>query len=93
MKDLSVEQRVAITKAFCDRIEEKGYRAMVYGNAKWLLERLDYSEIADYDIWYANWDFYHWPYKLAMYQYSSSGRVDGISGRVDMNIGFFNYQE
>lgn len=92
MKDLTVEERTKITIAFCERIKEKGYQPMVYGNAKWLLEKLDFSQIVKYDIWYANWDFYNWPYNLGVYQYSSNGKVDGISGRVDMNVGFFNYQ-
>ena len=91
MKKLTVEERTAITKAFCDRLEEKGYQGMVYGNGKWLMERLNYGEIANYGIWYANWDYFYWPYKVGVYQYSSEGKVDGIAGRVDMNVGFFNY--
>jgi len=90
MKKLTPEERTAITIAFCERVKEKGYEPMVYGNGKWLMERLNYSEVANYGIWYANWDYYYWPYRLGAYQYTSEGRVDGISGRVDMNVGFFD---
>jgi len=93
MKNLSQDEKTKIAIAFCQRINDAGYKTVIYGNAKWLLESLHYPEIAQYGIWYANWDFYHWPYELLMHQYTSSGTVDGIRGRVDMNIGFFNYQE
>lgn len=91
MKELTTVEKTAIARAFCQRIQEAGYDTLVYGNAKWLLESLNYQEIAEYGVWYANWDFLHWPYELMMYQYSSSGKVNGIKGRVDMDIGFFNY--
>ncbi len=93
MKNLTTAEKTAIALAFCQRIEAAGYKAVVYGNAKWLLESLTYSEVAKYGIWYANWNYLHWPYELYAYQYTSSGTVDGINGRVDMNLGFFNYGE
>lgn len=93
MAKLTVEQRVAITKAFCDRINSAGYQSIIYGNSKWLVEQLDYPEIAKYQIWYANWDYFTWPYDVKVYQYTSNGKVKGIEGRVDMNIAFYNYQE
>lgn len=91
MAKLTVENRVAIAKAFCDTIEAADYQAMIYGNATWMVEKLDFPEVANYKVWYANWDYFTWPYEVAMYQYTSSGKVAGISTRVDMNIGFFNY--
>ena len=30
-------------------------------------------------------------YKINMWQYSDEGNVDGISGKVDMNISFVEY--
>ena len=93
MKDLTTAEKTAIALAFCQRIEAAGYKAVVYGNAKWLLESLNYAEVAKYGIWYANWNYLHWPYELYAYQFTSNGTVDGIKGRVDMNIGFFNYPQ
>ena len=93
MKNLTQEERTAITRAFCERIKEAGYDTLVYGNGKWLLERLNYEEIAEFGTWYANWDYFYWPYKVTYYQYTSNGKVSGIPGRVDMNVGFYNYYD
>ncbi len=93
MKDLTVEERVAITKAFCDRIIEKGHKPLVYGNAKWFMERLELSEVIQYGVWYANWDYYTWPYDVSYYQYTDGGKVEGIETSVDLNISFKGYQQ
>ena len=41
----------------------------------------------DYDFWFAQYksqpDFY---YDFQMWQYTSSGRVDGIQGNVDLDV-------
>lgn len=88
MIHLETKDKTAITKAFCDHIKSNGYTPMVYGNSKWLIESLNYNEIEQYPIWYANWSNYHWPYRVDYYQYTDSGMVAGINTLVDMNIKF-----
>lgn len=86
---LSVDEKTAIAKSFCDTMKENNYQCLIYGNSKWLMERLNFEEVADYGIWHAQYSYYNFAYKLDMFQYTSSGKVDGISGKVDLNMGFF----
>ena len=56
------------------------------------LQRLDLSELSDCRIWYAQYAAF--PSRedaFAIWQYSSSGRIDGINGNVDYNISFVDY--
>ena len=89
-KDLSMEQRTLNVIAFCERIREKGYEPIIYGNLKSLMIMMDISSLEDYDKWFA---YYHYPlrfpYKIKMWQYSATRRVDGIEGDVDLNLMFY----
>lgn len=80
--------------AFCERIKEAGYTPMIYANKRWFLTRLDLTRLADYDMWHAAYvDAPDTPYMYTMWQYSSTGTVDGINGSVDLNISFVDYSE
>ncbi|MCC8126413.1 MAG: glycoside hydrolase family 25 protein [Clostridiales bacterium] len=73
--------------AFCDTVQDAGYDAMIYCNMIWQAYWLDLKELADYSIWYADYQpLPQTPYNFAFWQYTESGRVDGISGDVDLNI-------
>ncbi len=89
-KDLSMEQRTLNVIAFCERIREKGYEPIIYGNLKSLMIMMDISRLEDYDKWFA---YYHYPlrfpYKIKMWQYSATRKVDGIEGDVDLNLMFY----
>lgn len=92
MNGLTTAQRTDFTIAFCDEVEKAGYTPMIYGGIKWLVEMVDISRLVKYDKWFAQ--FYKtpfFPYDLQMWQYTSSGKVDGIAGNVDINIGFKDY--
>lgn len=85
--DVTGEQFTKNTIAFCERVEEAGYKPMVYCNMLWQAYELDLKELSDYPIWYADYEPYpQTPYDFAYWQYSSEGKVDGIQGNVDMNI-------
>ena len=78
--------RTNITKTFCEMIEGAGYWAGIYANKSWLTSKLNMNELNAYTVWVAQWantNTYKGPY--AMWQYTSDGSVNGISGRVDMN--------
>ena len=70
--------------AFCQRIKELGYEPGYYLNRDYSRNYIDESKLKGYKRWYAYYsstkqtDCYLW-------QYSSSGKVNGISGNVDMN--------
>jgi len=90
MDGLTAEQMTDNCLAFCNRVREAGYTPMVYGNLMTFMMMLDQQRLADIDKWFAyyNNDFYY-PYKYRIWQYSESGRVDGIEGDVDLNLAFY----
>lgn len=78
--------------AFCDMIKEAGYTPMVYANRSQALQHYDMSRITGYDLWLAEYlDEPKYPYEFTMWQYTCDGYVDGIEGRVDLNICFKDY--
>lgn len=81
------EQFTKNTVAFCNRVKEAGYEPMVYSNMLWEAYNLNLEELADYPIWYADYEALpQTPYKFEYWQYTNEGRVDGIAGNVDINI-------
>ena len=64
---------------------------MLYSPSRELYFKYDLSRLADIDIWYCEYsDVPTFYYQFSMWQYSSTGRVDGIDADVDMNICFTN---
>ena len=85
---------VDICKTFLLGIEEAGYYASLYASLSWLNNQLNSNELDRFDKWVAQWNTscaYKKPYGI--WQYSDSGKVDGINGNVDMNIAYTNYPE
>lgn len=79
--------------AFCDTIKAAGYTPMVYANYNTLTKYIDYKTLqGKYKIWLANYTTNGtattYPGDYWMWQYSSSGRVNGISKVVDINYIF-----
>lgn len=81
------ELRTDCAIAFMDTIAAAGYKPMLYANTGWLIMKLDLERLSAYDLWYAYYgDDIYYPYHFTMWQYTSSGKVNGIPGTVDMNI-------
>ncbi len=78
--------------AFCKKVSDAGYKPMIYFNSYCGYLKYNLSKIANIDFWFAQYSekptFY---YNFQMWQYTSSGKVDGIAGNVDMNISFKKY--
>ena len=84
---MSVAQRTAITKAFCETVKNAGYMPGVYASTSWYNNQLNVAELAGYDIWVAHYaNVCGYKGKYHMWQYTSSGTVPGVNGRVDVNI-------
>ena len=84
---LSTAQRTAHIKAFCGTIQNAGYKAGVYANKTWFTSKINTSQLTGYKIWlaqYAATPTYN-ATRYDMWQYTSKGKVSGISGNVDMN--------
>lgn len=76
--------------AFCETIKAAGYTPMIYGNLESFLYMLDIEKVEAYDKWFAQYDSsIYFPYDFEIWQYSESGAVDGISGKVDLNVSFY----
>ena len=75
-------------EAFCDTIEKSGYSAGIYTNKYFFTTYLDYKKLEEkYTIWVAQYnDTNTYRGKYDMWQYTSSGKVAGIKGNVDMDI-------
>ena len=81
----------ACALAFCKVIEDAGYLPMTYGSPRKVYSggiQLEYLQ--DYPFWLAHYTKDTAPtsfrYNYQMWQYSSTGQVDGIEGNVDLNI-------
>lgn len=89
---LSKSQRTLIAKTFCETVEASGYKAGVYASASFFVNQLDMSQLKQYMFWMAhytkNYALSNYNVKYKIWQFTSSGSVSGISGRVDMNTIF-----
>ena len=80
----------ACAKAFCETIAAEGYEAGVYFNQRFGYQEMDLTQLLDYTFWLAE---YNVPptflYHFDMWQYSCTGKIDGIDTVVDLNLRFF----
>ncbi|MBO6108780.1 MAG: glycoside hydrolase family 25 protein [Eubacterium sp.] len=77
------------TLAFSKVIKEAGYKPAIYCNMHWEDQMLDLGQLSDLPIWYADYCAKpQTPYRFTFWQYSESGKVDGISGNADLNVWF-----
>ena len=78
--------------AFCETVAAAGYTPMVYFNKSFGYLRYDLHAVQQYDVWHAHHtESPDYLYDYQIWQYTSSGSVRGIDGRVDMNIAFKNF--
>lgn len=81
-----------IIMTFCERVQAAGYYVSLYTNLDWISNRIDMSRAKAFDIWLAQWSSKPtYSGNFGMWQYTSSGSVNGISGNVDMNIAYYDY--
>ena len=85
--------RTAVCRAFCATVQNSGYKAGVYANTTWFNTKINAGSLTDYKIWlaqYASAPTYT-ATRYDMWQYTSKGKIGGVSGSVDMNISYLNY--
>ena len=80
----------AVALAFCAACKAAGYEAGVYANLGYMTSKLDADALRDAGclLWLAHYtDAAHPEYReqYDMWQYTSTGKVDGIAGGVDLN--------
>lgn len=88
-KDTSEDVVVAGAVAFCETVKAEGYIPMFYASPSKAYS-LDMGYLSGYPFWLAHYTRDQAPssyrYTFDMWQYSSSWRVPGIDGDVDVNI-------
>ena len=85
--DLSTKQKTNLALRFCKKIKAAGYTPMIYGNMTWLYENYDFEKISKYSIWLASYsETCPMEDRFAMWQYSNTGKVNGIDGDVDIDL-------
>lgn len=82
---LSRETRTAILYAFCDEIQKEGYATGIYASEWWLENLVDLSKLKSFYLWVAKYSTYEPAIAWDAWQYTSSGRVDGVIGNVDLS--------
>lgn len=96
---LTIQERTEILKTFRDIIESNGYKFMIYASKSWLEDKIDMNSFAAEDVWIARYrdntpdlgHGYTGKGNITIWQYSDKGKVSGIGGNVDMNIGYIKY--
>lgn len=82
---ISTSERTAVINAFAQTVNSCGYSAMVYANKDWMENRINAGNISC-NVWLAQYRStctYTGPF--AMWQFTDSSYVNGISGKVDMS--------
>ncbi len=89
---LGKEKVSAIMRAFLERVEAAGYFVGLYGSASSLTTHTADDIKSRYTIWLAHWvDKTSYSGAYGIWQHSEKGRVDGINGNVDLDIGYKDF--
>ena len=90
-KNVSKAMRTNIANSFCCKIENYGYKPMIYACKAFLNDNMNKNQIL-YDVWVAQYNSKcTYNGKYTMWQYTSTGKISGINGNVDCNICYKNY--
>ena len=85
-KKLGKNGVLKVIDAFCEKIKKAGYTPMLYANLNTLNNYISQTVSEKYRIWVAQYNHtcdYKKPYY--MWQFTSSGRVQGVGGKVDLS--------
>ena len=86
--NLSKALLTEIADTFCAAMEDAGYFVGVYANTSWFTNKLDHAALSEkYTIWLADYrgSNANKTLKRDIWQYSSTGSVNGINGNLDVN--------
>ena len=91
---LSREDKTAISAAFLSGVQAAGYIPMLYGNKEWLIKNIDLAQLQNYDVWLSeDEDIPDYPYQYTMWQYTTTGVLNGITGDANLNLCFVSYSD
>lgn len=84
----------AMVRAFCNVLESKNYWAGLYISRSHLGTYIEDDIKSRYSLWIADWTgSLKYTGQVGIWQSSETGRVNGISGKVDTDVGYVDYPE
>lgn len=87
--DMDRQTLTECTLAFCEAVEQGGYRPMVYFNPTQGETLLELEALLEYPWWLAMYSSQMtYPHAVQMWQYTATGTVPGITGEADVNLWF-----
>lgn len=89
---LGATQLSSLIKRYMDILDQKGFTPGWYSYTNFINSYIDKDMLKDYPLWVADYRSalgYSGPYDI--WQYTSSGTVNGINGNVDMNRDYRGY--
>lgn len=89
-KDVDKAGMTAFVNTFCEIIRAAGYNAGIYSNTA-RLALLPKEVLTDFVIWCADWRGSCGCKYASYWQYTSTGKIPGISGNVDLNKSLVTY--
>jgi lysozyme len=94
-ENLSASELTDVIIAFCDTIKAAGYTPLIYSNLLYFMDNVELERLEGYDKWFAGYQTAspYYPYRYAMWQYTSTGSINGVSGNVDINIAMKNLKK
>ena len=91
LRSLAPAKLSALAAEAAAQLEAWGLYAMVYTYTNFADTALDMAALAAYDLWIADYRGTRPTRKHGMWQYTSSGRVPGISGPIDLSHAYKDY--
>jgi len=87
---LSKTMRTETVNAFCSTVASKGYRTGIYSSQSFLRNNIANETLLPHCIWMASYTRYNrlpsYSGHYDIWQYTDGGTVNGIRGKVDMNV-------
>ena len=82
----------AMIRAFCEVLEKAGYWVGLYTSRSCLSTHIEDDIKTRYAIWAAEWaSKLNYSGSVGIWQYSSKGKINGISGDIDLDTAYVDY--
>ena len=91
LRSLAPAKLSALVAEAVAQLEAWGLYAMVYTYTNFADTALDMAALASYDLWIADYRGKRPARRHGMWQYTSSGKIPGVSGPVDLSHAYKDY--
>jgi len=91
LRSLAPAKLSALVARAADQLEAWGLYAMVYTYTNFADTALAAQPLAPYDLWLADYRGKRPARRHGMWQYTSSGKIPGVSGPVDLSVAYKDY--